>query len=170
MREMNESRTADSAPAARVTLLPIDADLPSALAGLSLGDHAALIAQLIEQTRNFFGPEPRPAPWIAYLAADPARGMVIGTCAFKNLPDGERNAEIAYFTFPEFEGKGYATAMASALIALARDAAPDVRVIAHTLPEVNASGSVLGKVGMRRTGEVIDPEDGLVWRWEHEPP
>ena len=118
---------------------------------------------------SHFGPEPRPAPWLAYLAADPARGMVVGTCAFKNLPDASRHAEIAYFTFPEFEGKGYATAMASALIALARDAAPDVRVIAHTLPEVNASGSVLGKVGMRRTGEVIDPEDGLVWRWEHAP-
>lgn len=152
-----------------VTLLPIDAGLPSALDGLSLGDHAALIDRLIEQTMSHFGPEPRPAPWLAYLAADPARGVVVGTCAFKNLPDATRHAEIAYFTFPEYEGKGYATAMASALIALARDAAPDVRVIAHTLPEVNASGSVLGKVGMRRAGEVIDPEDGLVWRWEHAP-
>jgi [ribosomal protein S5]-alanine N-acetyltransferase len=152
-----------------VTLLPIDAGLPSALDGLSLGDHAALIDRLIEQTMSHFGPEPRPAPWLAYLAADPARGVVVGTCAFKNLPDATRDAEIAYFTFPEYEGKGYATAMASALIALARDAAPDVRVIAHTLPEVNASGSVLGKVGMRRAGEVIDPEDGLVWRWEHAP-
>ena len=159
----------DAAPAARVTLLPIDAGLSAALDGLSLGDHAALIDQLVEQTRTFFGPAPRPAPWGAYLAADPARGMVIGTCAFKNIPDAGGHAEIAYFTFAEFEGKGYATAMASALIALARDAAPDVRVIAHTLPEVNASGSVLTRVGMRRIGEVVDPEDGLVWRWEHAP-
>ena len=149
-----------------ITLLPIDAGLASATGGVSLGDHAPLIARLIEQTLAHFGPEPRPAPWGAYLAADPVRGVVVGTCAFKNVPDAGRRAEIAYFTFPGFEGNGYATAMASALIALARRAAPDVVVIAHTLPEANASGSVLGKVGMRRTGEVMDPEDGLVWRWE----
>ncbi len=31
-----------------------------------------------------------------------------------------------------------------------------------------ASGRVLIKCGFRRIGEVIDPEDGLVWRWEKE--
>lgn len=145
----------------------MDAGLDSALGGLSRGEHAALIDRLIEQTQRHFGPEPRPSPWLAYLAADPARGVVIGTCAFKGVPDAGRHVEIAYFTFPGFEGQGYATAMAAALIAAARAASSDVKVIAHTLPEVNASGSVLRKAGMRRTGEVIDPEDGLVWRWEY---
>jgi len=42
-----------------------------------------------------------------------------------------------------------------------------VRVVrAHTLPEANASTRVLTKCGFQRIGEVIDPEDGLVWRWE----
>ena len=42
-----------------------------------------------------------------------------------------------------------------------------VRVVrAHTLPEPNASTRVLAKCGFRYIGEVIDPEDGLVWRWE----
>jgi RimJ/RimL family protein N-acetyltransferase len=31
---------------------------------------------------------------------------------------------------------------------------------------MNASARVLAKCGFRRVGEVIDPEDGLVWRWE----
>ena len=43
-----------------------------------------------------------------------------------------------------------------------------IRVIrrAHTLPTPNASTRVLAKCCFQYIGEVIDPEDGLVWRWE----
>jgi hypothetical protein len=40
------------------------------------------------------------------------------------------------------------------------------RVCAHTLPEENASTGVLTKCGFRKTGELMDPDDGLVWRRE----
>ena len=40
------------------------------------------------------------------------------------------------------------------------------RVRAHTLPQPSASTRVLTKCGFRHIGAVIDPEDGLVWRWE----
>jgi RimJ/RimL family protein N-acetyltransferase len=74
--------------------------------------------------------------------------------------------EIAYSTVPGFEGLGVATEMAAELARIALQS-PAVRcVIAHTLPEENASGRVLQKVGMTKVGEVIDPEDGKVWRWE----
>jgi RimJ/RimL family protein N-acetyltransferase len=67
-----------------------------------------------------------------------------------------------------FEGQGYGTKMAEKLIAIAA-ASPEVcRVIAHTLPERNASTRILEKVGMKLVGEVNDPEDGRVWRWEVE--
>jgi RimJ/RimL family protein N-acetyltransferase len=106
------------------------------------------------------------APWACYLAIDPARLLVIGTCAFKGPPDADRAVEVAYFTFPSHEGRGYATAMARAL----RDQAASegtVRVVrAHTLPERNASARILEKLGFRLTGEVIDPEDGLIWCWD----
>ena len=64
-----------------ITLLPIDAGLASATGGVSLGDHAALIERLIDQTLAYYGPEPRPAPWGAYLASDPARGDGDFACA-----------------------------------------------------------------------------------------
>ena len=38
-------------------------------------------------------------------------------------------------------------------------------VIAHTLPEGNASTLVLQKVGMERAGIGHDPDEGEVWRW-----
>jgi ribosomal-protein-alanine N-acetyltransferase len=94
-----------------------------------------------------------------------ATKQIIGTCAFKGAPTKEKTVEIAYFTFPEFEGKGYATAMASLLIHAARSSPEVERVIAHTLPETNASTRILQKVGMQFAGEVVDPEDGRVWRW-----
>ena len=40
------------------------------------------------------------------------------------------------------------------------------RVIAHTRPKNGPSPSVLRRSGFVHVGEVVDPEDGLVWRWE----
>lgn len=45
-------------------------------------------------------------------------GVAVGTCGFKSSPDQGR-VEIAYFTFPDFEGRGLATAMAGELLAIA---------------------------------------------------
>ena len=57
--------------------------------------------------------------------------------------------------------------MAAKLIPLG-SSSPDVTwIIAHTLPEKSASTRVLEKNGRRFTGEVLDPEDGRVWRWEY---
>lgn len=92
-------------------------------------------------------------------------GQAIGSCGYKGPPkDGV--VEIAYGIDPEHRGKGYATEAAAALVAFAM-ASGQVRVVcAHTLREANASTRVLTRCGFRHVGEVIDPEDGLVWRWE----
>jgi len=89
----------------------------------------------------------------------------VGQCGFKGPPENGA-VEIAYGVDPERQGKGYATEAAAALtnFAFTDDRVSVVR--AHTLPEQNASTRVLTKCGFRRIGEVIDPEDGPVWRWE----
>lgn len=92
-------------------------------------------------------------------------GNVVGTCSFKGPPiDGM--VEIAYGVAPEEQGKGYATEAALALTAYAFTFREVRLVLAHTLPESNASTRVLARCGFRHTGEVIDPEDGRVWRFE----
>lgn len=101
-------------------------------------------------------------PWTGYFAL--AGEEVVGACAFKTSPRGRR-VEIAYGTFPEFQGRGFATAMARALIAIAREADPSLLVFARTLPRLNASTSILKKLGFKLAGEVDDPEDGKVWEW-----
>ena len=80
--------------------------------------------------------------------------------------DRRRDGRDRLLHVPGFEGGGYATGMAGKLIELASSSPAVRRVVAHTLPETNASTRVLERVGMTFVGEVIDPEDGRVWRWQ----
>jgi len=105
-------------------------------------------------------------PWrFGFAVIEPVIKSVIGTAGFKGPPDSLGAVEIAYGIIPEFEGRGYATECALALVAYA--SANHMRMVrAHTLPAPNASSRVLRKCGFGLVGEVTDPEDGLVWRWE----
>jgi len=160
---------------ANVTLIEIDRTLAQAIAmghaafeqhyGVSLGAHLDLARDVVPQTLTLLATAPRESPWGGYLAVDDVERWVVGTCGFKTGPRTDGSIEIAYFTFPSFEGQGFATAMVQKLMALAL-VSPAVRcVIAHTLPQRNASAHVLEKAGMHCVGEVDDPEDGRVWRW-----
>ena len=124
---------------------------------------AAAAREVLTQTVELLTRDPRPAPWGAYLAL--AADVPVGLCAFKAAPDARGVVEIAYMTFPALEGRGHATAMAAALARIAFEAGAPL-VIAHTLPQENASTRALRRNGFGFGGEAIDPEDGLVWRWE----
>lgn len=104
------------------------------------------------------------APWIGYLARDEQTGELVGSCSF--IASGSSDTvEIAYLTFPGYEGAGVATAMARELLAAAAEAG-NSDLHAFTLPEENASTCVLQKLGFTRAGEGHDEDAGLVWRWE----
>jgi RimJ/RimL family protein N-acetyltransferase len=148
-------------------LVPIRADsdteaLSKALAPGFGGDSAAA-RELLVQTVEFLAREPRPDPWGSYLGY--AGETAVATGAFKGAPDATGTVEIAYMTFPAHEGKGYARAMVPTLYSLAIEHGASL-VVAHTLPEENASNRALRASGFAFAGEVSDPEDGLVWRWE----
>jgi len=104
-------------------------------------------------------------PWISYVAVEGNRP--VGTCAFKGPPQ-ENRVEIAYFTFPEYEGQGIGTWMAAELISMVGYADPDIVVTAQTLPRENASTSILKKLGFLLAGSLEHPEDGTVWEWRHQ--
>lgn len=95
-----------------------------------------------------------------------ADGAVVGSCGFKGPPSREGVVEIAYAIEPDEQGKGYATEAAQGLVDFALRAERVRTVCAHTLPIHDASPRVLAKCGFRNAGEIEDPDDGLVWRWE----
>lgn len=106
-------------------------------------------------------------PWLhGFAVIDRASDTVVGMASFKGPPDGQGIVEIAYGIVPQFEGRGYATEAAGALVSFAFGDDRVRTIRAHTLPAANASTRVLTKNGFVHIGEVIDPEDGRVWRWE----
>lgn len=106
-------------------------------------------------------------PWsLSYTVVERATGAAVGGCAFKGPPDTAGMVEVAYGIDPPHRGRGLATEVAGGLTAYAL-ASGRVRVVrAHTKPDNAASARVLAKCGFHHVGEVIDPEDGLVGRWE----
>jgi RimJ/RimL family protein N-acetyltransferase len=164
---------------ARVELLTLDqsewrmlGDEPAAFAGrrdLLLGDHVGTLREVGAATAAFLARIGRETKWGSFLAMDPASRLVVGVCGYKGPPDPDGAVEIAYFTLPMYEGRGYATAMAALLTARAGTPPPARTVRAHTLPERNASVRILEKLGFTHLGQVVDPEDGPVWRWERAP-
>jgi len=101
-------------------------------------------------------------PWIGYLSV--LEGTVVGGGGFKEPPQAGR-VEIAYFTVPGFEGRGHATHTARELIVIAQRTDPALLIAAQTLPEENASTTILRKLGFRLHGSVQHPDDGEIWEW-----
>lgn len=103
--------------------------------------------------------------WWSWLPILVSENTLIGNCGYKGPPE-KGVVEIGYEVALDYRQKGYATEMANALVRNAFTF-PDVDlVLAHTLAEENASVHVLRKCGFHFDGELVDPEDGNIWRWK----
>jgi len=144
-------------------ILPSTEELLARIESLSPADRAEVSPDWLARVRASAAAD----PWThGFSMVEPASGAVIGSCAYKGPPDEGGVVEIAYAVDPEYQGRGYATEAARALVNFAFRSGRVRLVRAHTRAENNASTRVLAKCGFERIGEVVDPEDGLVWRWE----
>jgi len=108
-------------------------------------------------------PYETPPEWFGYLVVEGETRQLVGTCSLKG-PPVEGVVEIAYFTFPGFEGRGIGAEMARFLTERAVTMQDVTDVIAHTAAEHNASTRILEKIGMKLAGEA--EEEGMpIWRW-----
>lgn len=106
--------------------------------------------------------EPR---WWAQLFIHTENAELVGLGGYKGAPvDGV--VEFGYSIAPKYRRQGLATEAARVMLARAFAEPTVSRVIAHTLAEPNASNRLLQRCGLRMTGEVVDPDDGPIWRWE----
>ena len=139
-----------------------DPDQFAAVLAPAFGGDEGPAREILSQTIDLLSRDPRPDPWGSYVVE--LDGAPVGVAAFKSAPGPSGEVEIAYRTFPTYEGRGHATGTIALLVAAAL--AGGARPIALTLPEENASNTALRRNGFVYAGEVMDPEDGLVWRWE----
>ncbi len=144
-----------------IELVPLDRHRLDVLRGLASTE--PLISAL-GATAEMYERTGQEAPWLSYLVAIEESGVIAGICSFTGPPE-DGTAEISYFTFPDFEGRGIGTLMASALVEIACSTPQVDRIAAHTLAKENASTRILARLGFTRNGKAVDPEAGEVWAW-----
>ena len=109
---------------------------------------------------------PSDAQWWTWLPVLRSENELVGSCGFKGKPNANGEVELGYEIAASRRKLGLGTEAALAL----RDFAfghPEVKkVIAHTLAENNPSTRILEHCGMAKVAELVDPEDGPIWRWE----
>jgi hypothetical protein len=144
----------------QVELVPIDPSggLPTPLTPLP-----KMLTENCEATATFYKVVGFQPPWIGYVSL--FEGRAVGGGGFKGPPRDNR-VEIAYYTLPEFEGRGFASATARALVRIAKMEIPGIVVAAQTLPTPNASNTLLKNLGFTFKGSLVHPEDGEVWEWQ----
>ncbi|MBK7409668.1 MAG: GNAT family N-acetyltransferase [Saprospirales bacterium] len=102
--------------------------------------------------------------WWTYLPILKAE-KYSGSCGYKGPPGKAGIVEIGYEIAKTFRNQGLATELAKGLIDFAFSY-PEVKSVkAHTLAEINSSGTVLTKCGMKKVEELFDPDDGEIWQW-----
>jgi ribosomal-protein-alanine N-acetyltransferase len=123
----------------------------------------ATFTEALQPTRDSLAANPYGARWGArfFVTVDPPE--LVGWGGFKG-PPADGVIELGYEIAESRRGRGLATAATRAMLAEAFADEHVVTVIAHTLPERNASSHVLEKAGFRFGGEVLQ-EDRLAWRF-----
>src|SRR5215813_14908231 len=102
---------------------------------MSPADRAQVSPEWLAQLRASAGND----PWThAFRIMDRRSDAMIGTCAFKGPPDSQGIVEIAYGVDPVYQGQGYATEAAKALVGFAFDRESVRMIRAHTLPDNRA--------------------------------
>jgi [ribosomal protein S5]-alanine N-acetyltransferase len=81
-------------------------------------------------------------------------------------PPQDGVVELGYEVAPAYRGRGLGVAAASAMLDKAVATGAVTTVIAHTLAHDNPSTGVLRRLGFVRAGELVNPEEGPIWRWE----
>ena len=142
-------------------------EVRAAIEAMDASEQAQLSAEWLARQHASTSPD----PWLhGFAIVHLGTGITVGQCGFKGPPDTDGMVEIAYGVRSDQESKGYATEAARALVAYAFSFDQISLVRAHTLPQSNASTRILAKCGFQFIGEITDPEDGLVWRFERRRP
>ncbi len=114
---------------------------------------------VFEWLRGHFAQGPEQRAWHRYIALreDDGRLVLIGSVGAFTKEPGAAEAEFGYSILPEYQGHGYATEAASALIQEIRRSGRVNGVIAHTFPALVASVRVMEKCGLHFDGEGDEP-------------
>ena len=133
----------------------------SRITGYDLPEEYLEHAWLWELRSAQLGEEPADEDWVAWIVARTDDRTVIGRSGFHARPDVDGMVELSYSVMPEYRRRGYATAILTQLVALARQH-PDIRVLRASIsPDNTASLATLSKFPFVHVSDQMDEIDGL---------
>jgi RimJ/RimL family protein N-acetyltransferase len=149
-----------------LTALRTDRDAFAELLGSAVPDGWPEFPEAIDFTIGQLTEHPHQSDWWMHFFLADGGAVLVGSGGFVG-PPREGVVEIGYEIAPGYRNRGMATAAARAMIDKAVSSSGSLKaVIAHTRAHENPSTSVLRRLGFRHVGELDDPEDGPIWRWE----
>jgi ribosomal-protein-alanine N-acetyltransferase len=151
------------ATVATLTALKSDRAAFAVLVGADVPDGWPLYPEAVDFTIDHLRGNPDQGQWWMHYVL--AGNSLVGSGGFTGPPQ-HGVAEIGCEIAPRHRGRGLATAAARALVAKALQTGEVTTVVAHTLAHPTPSTGVLTKLGFHCCGDVVDPEDGPLWRWE----
>lgn len=128
---------------------------------------SSVVREVCDATRAHYARAGFEPPWCGYLAV--SDGEPLGVCGFRGPPDADECVEIAYRIFPRHERQGVGSAMVEALVGIARDHNPQMKVRTATEPDDTGSDHLLRRLGFRNEGECQDFYLGRAWCWFLDP-
>ena len=125
---------------------------------------------LTDDAIPFFRDQLRSSPGFAHWPfrwiVDHVDSVLVGSAGCSGPPDADGAVLLGYSVYPAFEGRGYATEAARALVADAL-VRPGVERVRATIPPWHAASQrVAAKAGMTHVGEIESEEDGRLQVWE----
>jgi RimJ/RimL family protein N-acetyltransferase len=128
-----------------------------------IGGHPADLDELRARYATLVAGSSDPAEvWLNWIVRRRADGLAIGTVqATVIVAERGRSALVAWVIGVPWQGKGFASEAARALVDWLRGVGVD-EVAAHIHPQHHASATVATRAGLGRTDKQVDGED--VWR------
>lgn len=157
----------------RLSLTPLTVDDAEEMAGALdderlhefIGGRPATAGELEERYRQLVaGPaDPATEAWRNWVVRRNDTGEAVGTvqATVSTAPDGRRTAEVAWVVGVPWQGQGFATEAARALVDWLHGHGVG-EVTAHVHPDHHASAAVARRVGLRPSEERHDGE--VLWR------
>jgi RimJ/RimL family protein N-acetyltransferase len=141
-------------------------DVLAAQLGHAVAPGWATFRGALEHARDAVAADPGDPRWgtLLFVAGAPPALELVGWGGFKGPPGADGTVEIGYEIAAARRGRGLATDAARTMVDEAFADPAVRRVIAHTLPEPNASNHILRKLGFVFAGDTLD-RGTPVWCW-----
>lgn len=117
-----------------------------------------LTEDVLPLVRDRLTADPKQEGWWTWLVIRKDTKEAVGSVGFGGGPDDEGGVMIGYATYPNVEGRGFATEAAGALVRWALPQPGVTRVCASLPPDNRAAIRVAEKLGMKLVGTVWEED------------